>query len=327
VRLLASSPAEGSGEECGSDGADDCGVPVNATISLRFDRFLDPSTVNRQAIHVYTGNPDTSVGIPFDVRYDPVERVVQFRMPVGYAFEPRVLYRVELLVPERADDFGIRAFDGAVLGQRGLPLDWSFLTSRVTETQAVAEPPTCDDIVTGVLAFPNLGNCASGECHRAEANQLGAAPEGLWLDNKTNFRNTTIRRVAHETELGDEAGVPLQDPARFGVQMPLIDPQNPGNSYLLYKLLRNPVNFESCAEGTASSVCDEPASKFLSVYPEIPLEEDQSLEPSTEESIRLREWFVRGEPMPYARGGPRGVTIQGLRALSAFIAAGADCSE
>jgi hypothetical protein len=142
------------------------------------------------------------------------------------------------------------------------------------------------------------------------------------------MRITAIGRVAHETEFGDSSGVPLQDSPRFGVQMPIIDPKNPGNSYLLYKLLRDPKNFEPCADERLSPICSTPANLELSSYAKLPLAESESVLPSAEESTRLREWFVRGEAMPFPRGEmDRGVSLQGLRAITAFIAAGADCSE
>jgi hypothetical protein len=66
----------------------------------------------------------------------------------------------------------------------------------------------------------------------------------------------------------------------------------------------------------------------VSVYSKLPLPELDTLVPSQQESERLREWFVRGEPMPFGRGAqPTGVSLQGLRAISRFIAAGANCGE
>ena len=327
MRLLDLYPQDGEGVPCGVAGPDDCGVATNATLTLRFDRFLNPASVNRQAIRVFTGDPGESPAVPFDVAYDPVERVVQFRMPSGYGFQPRALYQIELVVAEAEGDYGIRAFDGAPLGGGDVPLHTSFLTSRVTEALVEDSAPSCAEIVSEVLTHPRLGNCASSECHRSVGNALGAAPEALWLDGRANLENTAINHVAHETELGDAAGVPLKHSPRFGVQMPIIDPKNPGNSYLLYKLLRKPANFEACPPDVTSTVCAAPADKFFSGYSRLPLPEGVSLEPSPEESERLREWFVRGEPMPYPRGQARSVSLQGLRAISAFIAAGADCTQ
>ncbi|HKY39597.1 MAG TPA: Ig-like domain-containing protein [Polyangiaceae bacterium] len=329
VRLLAIYPENGEGTECAPHADDACGVPVNATLTLRFDRFLNPASVNRQAIRVFTGNPADSPTIPFDVNYDPLERVVEFRMPSGYGFVPRALYQIELVVPEGPDDFGIRAFDGAPLAEGDVPLAMSFLTSRVAEQLPVASVPSCEEIVRDVLADASLGNCAGGECHHSSPQHpLGGAPEGLWLDGRQNLRITAIGRVAHETEFGDSSGVPLQDSPRFGVQMPIIDPKSPGNSYLLYKLLRDPKNFEPCADERLSPVCSTPADPSVSSYDKLPLGELPTLVPPAEESIRLREWFVRGEVMPFPRGNlASGVSLQGLRAITAFIAAGADCSE
>lgn len=337
VHLVAAYPAHGLGLDCAGDAPDDCGVPVNATLTLRFDRYLDPASVNRQAIRVFTGDPANSPAIPFDVRYDPVERVVEYRMPTGYSFARRAVYQFELVLPEGPADFGIRAYDGAPLVPGEVPLELTFRTSAAAVAQPQDLAPSCEQIVREVLAFEKLGNCASSECHRSGNSARGGAPEGLWLDGRHNLRITAIGRVAHETEFGDSSGVALQNSPRFGVQMPIIDAKSPGNSYLLYKLLRNPKNFEPCAEAEPtqagqpapgrSPVCDTPADPSVSLYENLPLSDGETLLPSEDERTRLREWFVRGEPMPFPRGAQQGVSLQGLRAISAFIAAGADCSE
>lgn len=331
VHVVAAYPADGEGAAC--DDAADCGVPTNATLSLRFDRFLNPATANRQAIRVYSGDPEASSAIPFHVSYDPVERVVQYRMPAGYSFEPNALYQFELVVPQGSDDFGFRAFDGAPLEERDVPLRSSFFTGEgpVEYPQLVA--PTCADIVEQVFeARP--ANCAASSCHSGVRSQNGT-PHGLWLDGRSNVRVTAINRVARQTELGDRSGgVPLEQAARFGVRMPLIQPGNPGNSYLLYKLLRGQGSYEPCAEEAdpdplrpSSTFCSQPADACVSAYPELPFEPGSCVAPSDAERERLREWFVRGEEMPIARPENRHLGLQQLRAVSSFIAGGADCSE
>ena len=85
----------------------------------------------------------------------------------------------------------------------------------------------------------------------------------------------------------------LRNPSRFGVQMPRIDPGSPGNSYLMYKLLRSPKNFELTGN---SDVC-------VTAH-RVPLPDGQCLPPSEAESARLREWFVRGQPMPLKQDLP-----------------------
>jgi hypothetical protein len=329
VHVIAAFPADG----CGVGPDPDCSaVPTNATLTFRFDRFLNPGTVNRQAIHVYTGDPDTSPGYPFEVAYDPVERVVEYRMPSGYAFAPHTLYRMELLVPDKAEAFGIRAFDGAPLGETDdLPLQSSFFTAD-DPVELVPDPSvSCADVV-GQVFSDKLADCARGQCHRSFGNKLGDmdlldAPYGLWLDSRANLAVSAIGRIAHETELGDASGgIPTAKGARFGVRMALIDPSNPGGSYLLYKLLRNPKNFGPCTvtgKNPPSPFCNDDLVG-VSTHQFLPLADGQSIEPSADEQDRLREWFVRGEPMPLIG---EGLGLAGLRAVSQFIAAGADCGR
>ncbi len=304
-------------------------MPTNAAITLRFDRFLDPTTANRQALRVYSGDPASSGSIPLQVVYDPIERVVQYQMPAGYSFEPNALYRLELLVPTGDDDGGLRAFDGAALAEGALPLSISFFTGVGPVERPRVPAPTCEEVVEQVLTAPP-GDCASANSHTGSSAE---APHGLLLDSRAAFRATAIERVARQTELGDRSGgVPLERPARFGVRMPLVWPGSPGNSYLLYKLLRSPSAYEPCSVDAAedprfSALCREPVAPCESAYPELPLPPGDCLAPTDDELVRLREWFVRGEPMPLARPTPRYVGLQQLRAVSRFIAAGADCSN
>ncbi len=319
VRLLAMYPADG----CGAGPDPSCTVPTNLTVALRFDRFLDPSTVNRQALRVYTGDPDKVGQVSFEVDYDPVERVVEFRLPDGAELQPRALYQLELLAPEADDAFGIRAFDGAPLRERGLPLRTSFMTADGPAERPRIDPPSCAEIVERIFE-QDVGGCAGGNCHAAFANHFGAAPHGLWLEGRRNFAATAIGKIARQTETGDSSGgVGLESSPRFGVQMPLVAPRNPGNSYLLYKLLRNPGNYEGCSATATSPNCDEPVDPCASSHPVLPLADGECVAPPAEELTRLREWFVRGEPMPLV--GSIGLTS--LRDVSRFIAAGARCSD
>jgi hypothetical protein len=312
-------PADG----CGAGPDPTCTAPTNVTIALRFDRFLNPSTVNRQAIRVYTGDPDKVGQVSFVVDYDPVERVVEYRLADGAQLQPNALYHVELLAPEADEAFGIRAFDGAPLRELDLPLRTSFVTGDGPVEVGREPAPTCQQIVDWVFEQKS-GGCASGNCHAAFVNNLGAAPHGLWLEGRRNFAATAIGKVARQTETGDSGGgVGLESSPRFGVEMPLVAPRNPGNSYLLYKLLRNPANYEACSPTATSPYCAEAAEPCQSSHPTLPLPEGECVAPPAEELARLREWFVRGEPMPLV--GSIGLTS--LRQVSRFIAAGADCSE
>lgn len=304
VHLLDAFPSDG----CGA--ADDgCTVSLTSSIVLRFDRFLNPHTANRQAIKVYAGDLETSPSIAYDVVYDPIERVLEYRVPKPRVYLPNTLYQVELLVPDSEIAAGIRAFDGAPLEGGDVPLHFSFVTGDEPTPYVVDTHPACSEVVDHV--FGELGACASTACHRP-SSPLGGAPYGLWLDNAPNFAQTAIDRVARGTEVGDFSGgtAPIR-PERFGVRMPLVEKQNPGNSYVLYKLLVNPANWAG--------------DSGVSTHPLLPLPKRASARPSDEELLRLRDWFVRGDPMPLVGSG---IGLAGLRDVSSFIAGEADdCRE
>ncbi len=63
--------------------------------------------------------------------------------------------------------------------------------------------------------------------------------------------STAIGRVAHQTDLGTTTGEVLENPARMGIDMLIIDPGRPDNSYLLYKLIVRPENYRRSAEDRA----------------------------------------------------------------------------
>jgi hypothetical protein len=328
VHLVGIYPKDG----CGVGASPDCTVPTNVTLAFRFDRFLNPATVNRQAIRLYTGDPEVAAGAPpFEVSYDPIERVVEYRMPPGYALAPSALYQLELTVPESADDFGIRAFDGAPLAEADWPLHGSFFTSDDSVEMPSEPAPVCSDI----LGTPSsvFRACTGSECHQKDGNVVDglavrAPPYGLWLDDAHRFTLSAVNHVAGETETGDQSGgVPTERGPRFGVRMALVDPHNPGDSFLMYKLLRNLGNFEPCPAGSSAAFCAEPGDPQVSAHALLPLPEGELLTPPQAELDRLQEWFVRGAPMPRPRGDgrPLAVYLQGLRAVSRFIAAGADC--
>ena len=327
VRLVDAFPSDG----CGVGSNADCEMPTNGTLAFRFDRFLNPASVNRQAIRVYSGDPKVFPGLLFNVVYDPVERVVEFRLADGYSYKPGTLYHYKLLVAETPNDFGIQAFDGAPLVAGDAPLEASFSIADGPAELPVESAPSCADIVSHVFS-EELGNCATASCHRSFGNirsgqDLGGAPYGLWLDSRANLAATAIGRVARQTELGDVSGGLAEERSpRFGVRMALIDPKNPGGSYLMYKLLRSPANYEACGPAGSGPFCTD-ADASVSSHRLLPLRRRQSVRPSDEELARLREWFVRGDPMPLDPAG-RGLNIglDGLRAVSAFIADGASCA-
>jgi hypothetical protein len=285
-------------------------VPVNTTIELRFDRLLLPSTATRQSILLYTGSPNNQPGSGGKVlvpTYDVVERVVRYRLPDGVTLAPRTYYTVELPVPVEKNDFGFRAFDGAPIAATRLPLSFGFYTSAVEEAVPPDEPaPDCSEVLTFFSSQPGEGACTN--CHNPER-----APHGLDLSSGKALLETAINRVAHETDLGTKTGTVLENPSRMGIGMPLIEPGRPDNSYLLYKLIVRPENYRRSAEDP-----DDCASDFRAPV------DDSCPPPSEAERERLREWFVRGDPMPLT--GPEvALDRSRLKAIQRFIRAGASC--
>jgi hypothetical protein len=301
LHALATYPANGAGTACGPDAADDCGVPYDAPIEIRFDRFLLPKSSTRQALRVYSGTPAQALFLVPE--YDVVERVVTFRPAYGASFAPGLVYRVELVTPgENENGYGFRAFDGAPLVQEGsTPLRFSFRTSQVKANEATPPvAPTCKDAID---AFARNG-CTS--CHAA-----GSAAMGLALDSGPGLRQTAVSHVSHEVE-GPEVNDVLVDAPRFGLGLALLEPGSPSRSYLVYKLLVNPANFTP--SGDAGDAC-------TSTHHVLP-SSDPCGRPTDDEVSRLANWFVRADPMPPVGALPGG--LQDLRFLTEFIRGGAD---
>jgi hypothetical protein len=281
-------------------------VPTNAAIELRLDRYVRPSDGLRQAIVVYTGDRAQNLFTAFEPEYDMLERVITFKLRTGALFSPRTLYTIEVVQPALNADQGLHAFDGAPLEPAAAPLRISFTTWSAPPVAPA--PPPSTPVDCSELLDPSAGQAAiftvCAQCH-APPNP----PMGLDLSSPAGLIHTAIGHVAHQTETGDSGGRTLRAPARFGVEMPIIDPGFAANSYALYKLLRNMDNFVD-ADGQPCTTEHR-----------VPAPAGDCLEFARQESTRLREWFVRGDPMP-----PAGhVNRQAVARLARWIAAGAPC--
>ena len=326
LHLIASYPADGQGtnapfdaEVTCDDPSPDCAVPTNVAIELRFDRFLLPNGLN-WGLSLYSGNPPAN-GVGLRVSYDMIERVVVFR-PTRL-LQPNTLYTVQLnSYPNPGQGFW--AFDRAPLEEDELPLRFSFSTGkgpRSTPAPAALPPDTCKTMLQGPL-----DSCVGCHATKPDAQTTppsSVPPMGLDLSSERGLYYTAIRQVAHQSETGNSAASHgLQSPARFGVQMNIIDPGSPATSYLMYKLLRKPENFgaagalPSCVTGYHAPVSD------LDCQP-----------PPEDELARLREWWVLGDPMPKDAHSTTGETIpaattrENLVRISSWIASGAACAE
>jgi hypothetical protein len=331
--VLATYPVAGDGLECPIDAPDDCGVPRNAVLQIRLDRYLLPATAIRQSIKFYSGTEEVS---PFtQPEYDVVERVLLYR-PRGNELPPETTYTVEILIPE-GDSDGLRAFDGAPLETGSVPLNFDFRTEALPagpepypiETASCADVlgivgPTCS---TGVChGTGGGGSCPIGTGPDSEGRCVAVPRMGLSLDSALGLKLTAIDKVAHQTDLGSKGLATQEDSSRFGVAMPIIDPKRPDNSYLLYKLLRRVENFDTADNNPANGVAGICETRYQVGFetggPCIP--------PSEDESLRLREWFVRGDPMPAGAVPETGLPLKQLqrselRTIQAWIGNGAQC--
>jgi hypothetical protein len=147
---------------------------------------------------------------------------------------------------------------------------------------------------------------------------------GLDLSSPQGLFYTAVGRIAHQSETGNTAAnTALRTPSRFGVQMNIVDPGNPATSYLMYKLLQKPENFQ----------LDASEAGCVTGY-HVPVSEAGCTAPDADEGARVREWFVHGEPMP--KNGRHAVTGEPVAAatthanlvrIAGWIAGGAACAD
>ncbi|HEX3850207.1 MAG TPA: Ig-like domain-containing protein [Polyangiaceae bacterium] len=336
LHIMATYPADGQGTnaspnaplDCDSP-TPDCPLPTNLAIELRFDRFLLPGDRIGAGLRLYTGDPDNSIALAPE--YNLIERVVVFRPQ--QALHPNTLYTAET-VTSTDPNLGFWAFDRAPLSEGPVPLSFSFSTGSGPAPVAslpVAPVESCATMING--PFVSCANChvtqpgdetvppspPSGITERVKY-----PPMGLDLSSPPGLYYTAIQHVAHQTETGNSVlNQGLESPDRFGVQMNVVDPGNPSNSYLMYKLLAKPDNYRldasepSCVTGYHAPVSDGNCQPV-----------------SDDEAVQLREWFMRGDPMPENATPAPGsapsvasISHAGLLRINAWIATGASCDQ
>lgn len=302
------------------DPSPDCPVPTNVAIELRFDRFLLPGGGLAAGLRLFTGDPAN--GVRLTPEYDLLERVVVFR--TDRALQPNTLYSLQI-VPADAPPQGFWAFDRAPLEAGDVPLHMSFTTGNgpgPVPMRAPVSTDTCDSIAAS--AFASCVNCHVTQPGDETVPPTKYPPMGLDLSSSRGLFYTAIHHVAHQTETGaTAANVGLETPLRFGVQMNVIDPGYPSTSYLMYKLLEKPQNFR--LDGSEPS-CDTGYHA--------PVSDGNCTPPSPDELIQLREWFVRGDPMPKDSPPLPGqmpfspaISHATLKRIAAWISAGASCPD
>ncbi|HEU4534559.1 MAG TPA: hypothetical protein VFS00_10595 [Polyangiaceae bacterium] len=297
--------------------AEEAGVPLNRPLRFRFDRFLRPESVSRQSVRVTGGTFDPMTGAPvagaefIEPFYDLAERVAVFRLPEGERWFARTRYTVTLWQASANSGSGFRGVDGAELDAT---LTFGFVTGDADDPAEPPPPPLvsyCGRCVDGAFlpgARDALQRCASAGCHDEQGTE---PPLGLRLGSRASLAAGVLSRPALETLTGPSVVAVQRTGPVFGVNMPRIDPGNPGTSYLLYKMLLRPDAYEPAGD--------------LALPPSLappPLAGEARL--GDAERQAARETFVSGAPMPPEGPAPG---LERLRLLQAWIASGAPLED
>jgi len=197
---------------------------ADGRIEVAFDSYLLPACITRQTFQLH----DLSMRYATPtVAYDPVARVVTITPTAPLA--AGVTYALTITSSTPDPTVGLRAIDGATIAPADSTIEFSVVPAGSAAPQAT--PPTvdfCKDI------FPILTPCAGAACHGATPPGPAA---GLRLDSTAAIDLTAVGRAAQGANTGARAARGSAG-LHFGVDMPLIDPGgDPGNSWLLYKLL------------------------------------------------------------------------------------------
>lgn len=207
--------------------------PLTSTsISVTVDRYLDPRTPIRQA---YCLRSDADGGEPASAfecvgalstrpTYDPVSRTLRIYLDAPLTAETE--YTLTVFAAVDGVPFGLRALDG-------VPLDESFhvgfSTSADLPDRALESPADRDPGLVTCAEVTNAWFLSCQSCHGSKGpGNLNLSKNGVAL---------AVDRVTPETALGDQGSEAATAPVQFGVGMPIIASDNPGNSYLLYKVL------------------------------------------------------------------------------------------
>ncbi len=251
-------------------------LAIDDRIELSFDRFLDPLTVTRQSVALRDEFNQAPVNPT--VSYDPVRRVVVLANPSTskpwlVAGQP---YKLVIPAPAAPDDLSLRAIDGAGLAKTVVI---GFFAAPARGVAPEPQVSFCRDV------FPILRACKL--CHGAPAaGRPVAAIAGLVLETESGIAATARGRVANATNTGARSTAAPPGTA-FGIDMPIIDPGNPGNSFLLYKLVQRPP--------TANAWATEPCSNAALV----PTWDVATMPRSGDAETQRLAQFIPGMSMPF----------------------------
>ena len=263
--------------------------------------------MTRQSVFVVDANGQAID--PVITRYDPMSRTISVSGSNEAWLTPGQPYKLRFAVPpnDDVDDRGLRAIDRQTLDPNQ-PLEIAFFAAPAVEgAKQEKDVSFCGD----VLPIFTM-KCTSGVCHAGgePGQQFPAA--GLVLDSFTGLQKTAIARVANSANTGARSGDPSKPRGVFGVDMPIIDPGAPDNSWLLYKieLAREP----AVDAGTETWICNEKPGADTVAFPTAdPFRFDVKIHQADDIERAILNDYVPGREMPYP---PVSVTTPRLQALS-----------
>ena len=301
-------------------------LPNDGVIQVSFDRYINPLTMHRQGValrDLFGNAPDSPI-----IQYDPVTRTATLSNPnpgTPWLIEGTT-YEVSFpIATDEAGSFGLRAIDGATMDPS---------TSKIAFTVAppTGNPPKlptidfCKDIYPLFAARYSDANYSyvQGLCSNIHCHAGAYAATGLRLDLPNAIRSTAIGVEATEATTG-ALSVPITAQNSFPVGMPIIDPGDPGHSFLVYKLLLPDVNGTPDGTGAGFSyttTCGAATPPF-----------DYGPNPhlaSPDEAARLAQ-FVHGRRMPWGdpvppqtfTNGGTPLNLDELERISVWIQQGA----
>ncbi|HEX8794997.1 MAG TPA: hypothetical protein VF765_28820 [Polyangiaceae bacterium] len=232
-------------------------LAVGARIELFFDRLLLQESVTRQSFELSDLNGN-SPGTPPTLQYDPVARVVAI-----YPQTPLMAcqsYKVTMVTPKDSTDAnGIRAIDGATLAPSVSPtIEFPMQCATGdggTDAGGGAPAPIPNVDFCGQIIPIIQSKCDGNTCH---GGSLPAA--GLRLDSPHAIAATAIGRVAQGANTGARSSAQPQS-LLFGQDMPIVQPNAPGNSWMMYKLLLAVP--QACSSSANAAACDASAPTVM----------------------------------------------------------------
>lgn len=284
----------------------DRSFPFDGVIQIAFDRYLLPSTVTRQSFVLLdsASKPLAADKAPA-VLYDPIARTVTLARPSDNWLTPDLTYELVLMVPEGdSDQGGVRAIDRAAL-RADQKRTFAFKVGPRSSPSAI-EPRVsfCRDVLPIFAAKCNLPTC-HGSADRSAAS--------LVLNTSSGVALTALNRIAQGSNTGGGSINPAPPGRVFGVDMPLVDPGNPGNSWLLYKveLARPPVRPSPSTYACTTGLQEAAALGAAAPFAYRPVAPNARLVASDGERSVLSD-FILGREMPFPVSSPGGYPDEAL---------------